>query len=248
MSLASLPMYDRPELRGAHDRYWRAIRAELGEGPEYLTRAGDVWDHWLSPDLLLSQTCGYPFRAHLHGKVTLVGTPDHGIAGCPPGHYCSVFVARAEDARASPEDFAEARFAYNEALSQSGWAAPQALARSEGFAFRNLVETGGHAASARAVAEGRADIAALDALSWRLMRRHDRFAAALKEVGRTPPTPALPYITARTRPARPLFDAIEAAIEALAPEDRAALSLEGLVPIPAADYIAVPTPPPPDKI
>jgi len=42
MSLASLPMYDRPELRGAHDRYWRAIRAELGEGPEYLTRAGDV--------------------------------------------------------------------------------------------------------------------------------------------------------------------------------------------------------------
>lgn len=248
MSLASLPMYDRAELRPANDRLWQAIRAALGEGPEHLSRGGGVWDHWLSPDLLLSQTCGYPYRVRLHGKVNLVGTPDHGLDGCPPGHYCSVFVARADDPRASFADFAGARLAYNEALSQSGWAAPQTFARVQGFAFRNLLETGAHALSARAVAEGRADIAALDALSWKMMQRHDSFAAALKEVARTPPTPALPFITARTRDPEPLFAGIARAIAALSPEDRDALSLWGIVRIPAAAYLAVPTPPPPEEI
>lgn len=241
--IASLPMYDRPELRAAHDRLWAAIRAHLGHGPAALTRGGDPLEHWLSPDLLLSQCCGYPYRARLHGRVALVATPDHRLEGCPPGHYCSVFVARANDARETPAAFARARLAYNEALSQSGWAAPQTHARDHGFAFTDTLCTGAHAASARAVAEGRADIAALDAVSWRMMQAHDDFAAALKEVGRTLPTPALPYITALGRDPAPLCAALGAAIAALAPEDRARLSLWGIREIPAADYLAVPDPP-----
>lgn len=245
MSLASLPMYDRPETAAANDRYWQAIRNRLGEGPDTLTRTGDLWDHWLAPDLLLSQTCGYPFRARLHGQVTLVGTPDYGLPGCPPGHYCTVFVARTDDPRATPADFAEAPFAYNEPLSQSGWAAPQNHAASQGFTFSNTIQTGGHALSARAVAEGKADIAALDALTWALIQRHDPFATTLREIARTEPTPVLPYITALTRDPEPLFDAISAAIADLSPDDRATLSLRGLVRIPAEAYLAIPNPPPP---
>jgi len=243
--IASLPMYDRPELRGANDRLWAAVRDRLGEGPAMLTRDGDPWDHWVDPGLILSQTCGYPYRAWLHGRVALVGTPDHGLEGCPPGHYCSVLVARADDARDAPAAFATARFAYNDALSQSGWAAPQNFARDHGFAFAGTLRTGGHAASARAVAEGRADIAALDAVSWRMIQAHADFAAALRPVGQTPPTPALPYITARGRDPAPVFDALAGAIAALSPQDRAALSLRGVLRIPAAAYLAVPNPPPP---
>jgi len=238
-------MYDRPALRDAHDRLWRGVRTRLGEGPETLARGGDPWDHWLSPGLVLSQTCGYPYRARLHGRVALVGAPDNRLPDCPPGYYCSVFVARAGDPRRDPAGFATARLAYNEALSQSGWAAPQSYARARGFAFCDTLRTGTHALSAAAVAEGRADLAALDAVTWRLMRRHDPLAAALREIGRTPPTPALPYITAIARDPAPVLAALADAIAALPPDDRDTLSLYGVVPVPNRAYLAVPNPPPP---
>ena len=245
--IASLPMYDRPETAAANDRFWQAIRAHLGEGPEALTREGDLWDHWRSPDLIFSQTCGYPYRARLHGDVTLIGTPDYGLPGCPPGHYNSVFVARADDPRQTVEAFAEARFAYNEALSQSGWAAPQSHAIAKGFTFRNLVHSGGHRFSAQAVAEGRADIAGLDALTWVMLQRYDGFASGLRVVDQTTPTPVLPYITAKHRDAATYFTAVEAAIADLSSEDREVLHLKGIVAIPADDYLAVPSPPAPGE-
>ncbi|WP_397542252.1 PhnD/SsuA/transferrin family substrate-binding protein [Roseovarius salis] len=243
--IASLPMYDRPELNQANDRLWAAVREHLGAGPERLCRGGDPWEQWQDPALVLSQTCGYPFRARLHGRVALVGTPDHGLDGCPPGYYRSVYVARADDGRGALDEFAGARLAYNEPLSQSGWAAPQNHARALGMSFAAASATGSHAASARAVADGLADIAALDAVSWKMMQTHDAVAAALKEVGQTPPTPALPYITATGRDANAAFAALEVAIAELSPADRQALSLHGIVRIPAEAYLAIPNPPPP---
>lgn len=243
--IASLPMYDRPEAAAANDRFWQAVRAALGHGPERLTRGGDPWDHWQSPDLLLSQTCGYPYRTRLHGRVQLVAAPDHGLEGCPAGHYNSVLVVRRDDPRADPADFADARIAYNDPLSQSGWAAPQNLARSLGFVFRNPVATGAHAASARAVAENRADIAALDAVSWAMIRRHDGCAAGLRIIARTPPTPALPYITGPRGDAPALRSALRAAVDALSAGDRQTLCLTGIHTVPHDAYLAVPNPPPP---
>ena len=163
--IASLGMYDRAETAAANDRFWAlirdALRAKGLAAPEDLVRGeGAYWAAWQDPKLVLSQTCGFPFRARLHDKVTLVATPDYGLEGCPPGYYASVFVARAEDGRCLPE-FRQARFAYNEALSQSGWAAPQNHAATMGFHFATLVETGSHRGSALAVAEGRADLAQL---------------------------------------------------------------------------------------
>ena len=243
--IASLPMYDRTETRTANDRLWQGVRAKLGQGPDHLTRSGDVWDHWQSPDLILSQTCGYPYRARLHGRVTLVGTPVPDLPDCPPGYYYSVFVARADDAREMPGDFATARFAYNEALSQSGWAAPQTYAAAHGFAFSNPVQSGAHRASARAVAENRADIAALDALSWRMMTRYDPFAASLRVLARTAATPALPYITAPGRDPVAIFDALSSAISGLSDDDRKTLGISGLIWIGPEAYLAQPDPPPP---
>ena len=246
--IASLAMYDLPPVRGATDRYWQAIRARLGNGPVALTRDRDLWQIWQSPDLLLAQTCGYPYRARLHGHVTLVGTPDYGLPGCPPGHYNSVFIARADDPRVDPADFAGAMFAYNEALSQSGWAAPQTWARARGLVFGSAVASGAHAASVRMVTEGQADIAAIDALTWGLLSEHTPVTDGLKELARTDPTPALPYITTRTRDPAPILRAIAAAIGDLAEADRAALHLKGVVHTTAEDYLSVPTPPGPDAI
>ncbi|MGK7653467.1 phosphate/phosphite/phosphonate ABC transporter substrate-binding protein [Roseovarius sp. B08] len=243
--IASLPMYDRPELRTETDRFWQAIRESLGHGPDHLTRGGDPWDDWQSPDLLLSQTCGYPYRARLHGRVALVGTPDYSLDGCGPGEYRSVFVARAKDARTDPMEFAAARFAYNEPMSQSGWAAPAAWAEAHGFEFTDTLRTGSHQASARAVAEGGADLAALDAQTWRLMQRFEAFTTELRVIAATDPSPALPFITAPANDADTVFRAVETAIAALPSETRNALGLRGIVRLPPEAYLAIPTPAPP---
>ncbi|MDG1430169.1 MAG: PhnD/SsuA/transferrin family substrate-binding protein, partial [Paracoccaceae bacterium] len=160
-------MYDRPEVAHANDALWKLIRDNLGYGPDALTRDMPFWDIWRSPDLLLSQTCGLPFRSGLHKHVKLVGTPDYGLRDCAPGYYHSVIVAR----RSSGESLANVSalsLAYNERLSQSGWAAFwDHIPRGE--EPKDLIETGGHAASAKAVADGTADIASLDALTWELI-------------------------------------------------------------------------------
>lgn len=251
--IASLGMYDFGPALAANDRFWALIRDGLRSGgidaPDTLTRGeGAYWGAWQSSDLILSQTCGYPFRARLHDRVTYVGTPDYGVEGAPPGFYRSVFVARRDDPRTSLAEFDGAGFAYNEALSQSGWAAPQVHAARAGLRFRPVVQTGGHRLSALAVAEGRADIAALDAVTHALMLGSDPLADQLRVIAATDPTPGLPLITGPGRNPEPIFRAIDQAIAALLPSDRATLRLNGLVRIPVAHYLAVPNPPSPLQI
>ncbi|WP_027259380.1 phosphate/phosphite/phosphonate ABC transporter substrate-binding protein [Leisingera aquimarina] len=243
--IAHLGMYDRPETAAANDRFWTSIRAHLGGGPEDLTRGADFWEVWKSPELLLSQTCGCPYRTRLYGEVELIGTPDYGLPGCPPGYYNSVFIARSADAGLPLSAFAGRRFAYNEALSQSGWAAPMVHLHDRNILPGALVETGGHSLSAQAVAEGRADFAALDALTWELVKEYDGFAAGLTEIERTDPTPTLPYITALGQDPQILFSAVESAIRGLDEDSRNQLHLKGLVQFAPRDYLAVPTPPGP---
>ncbi|MCA3450988.1 MAG: PhnD/SsuA/transferrin family substrate-binding protein [Rhodobacter sp.] len=250
--IASLPMYDRPETVAANDRLWAGIRDRLhAEGlpaPEALIHgAPDLWAQWTSPDLVLSQTCGLPYRSRLHGQVTLVGTPDYAVDGCGPGHYRSVFVARADDPRDRIDMFDGAGLAYNDALSQSGWAAPQTHAAQIGIRLFAALQTGAHAQSARAVAGGRAEIAALDAVTWRLLQRFDPVTRDLRVVGLTEPTPGLPLITAPGHDADILFDVLAEAIADMPGTDRDLTGLRRIVRIPAAAYLAVPTPPSPDR-
>ncbi|NEY92178.1 phosphate/phosphite/phosphonate ABC transporter substrate-binding protein [Tabrizicola oligotrophica] len=250
--IASLGMYDRAETMAANDRLWALVREGLRArglaAPEALTRgAGAYWQAWEDPTLVLSQTCGFPYRARLHDKVALVASPDYGLPDCPPGYYCSVFVARADDARTLPE-FRAARFAFNEGLSQSGWAAPQNHAASMGFHFAASLETGSHRGSALAVAEGRADLACLDALTWTMLQRWEPAVAGLREVARTAPTPALPYIAAKGADTGATFAALADAVAALSPGERETLSLRGVVRIAAERYLAVPIPPSPEQI
>ena len=98
------------------------------------------------------------------------------------------------------------------------------------------------------MAEGRADIAALDAVTHALLLDAEPAMRALKVVGATDPTPGLPYIAAKGADAVAIFDAVAAAIAGLSPADRATLHLKGLTRIPTSAYLAVPNPPSPDQL
>lgn len=246
--IASLPMYDWPEVQADQDRYWQGVRDALGTGPATLTRGfTDYLAHWQRPDLMLSQTCGMPYRTRLHSHVTLVGTPDYGLPDNRAGYYHSVLVVNVQDDRDQLSDYTDDIFAYNEAGSQSGWAAPCAHIAAQGLHLTRPVPTGGHRASIKAVADGRAAMAAIDAVTWELAQRFEPAARKLHVLARTAPTPGLPYICAHAQDPVPLRHAIGQAIASLAPDSRTALMLQGLCAIPAAEYLAVPTPPVPGE-
>lgn len=225
-------MYDLPHLRGAHGRFWAAVAQDLPGAPAELDQKADLWKTWQSPDLFLSQTCGLPFRAKLHNQVQLVTTPDYGLAGAAPGYYYSVIVARQ---RGTFLDLKNGTLAYNEALSQSGWAAIHA----HGIGSGPRLQTGAHALSAKAVSDGRADLAALDAVTWRLIRAN---FPDLYVIDRTAPTPALPLITRAGDPVL-LRAALRQGLNTLSISDRTALGITGFVDIPAQTYLALPLPP-----
>ena len=232
---ASLPMYDFDEVRAQTDAFWQAIRnALIARGipaPEALTRSGDIWSCWRNPCLLFSQTCGYPYVSRLRCGVTIIGTPDYGDVAGRPGWYSSVVICRLDDGRAHLSDFKGACFALNETNSQSGCHAMMyALLKETGGGrhFGSCLLTGSHAASAQAVLDGRADIAAIDSISWRFFEKYHPARHGLRVLMRTPATPGLPYITARTGNAGVIADAVEEAIEALPAMVRKALFIRGL--------------------
>ena len=176
---------------------------------------------WLSPALLLSQTCGLPFRAKLHSLVQLVATPDNRIPNCAPGHYHSVILAR----KGSAPDLAANNFilAYNNPLSQ----------------------TGGHAASAEALIDGKADIAAIDTLTWKFLLRGSDRMSQLTILTTTPETPTLPYFTGLTQDIGSLRKNLNQAILSLDQKDHKNLQIFGLVDIKADKYLQLPLPPAP---
>ena len=249
--IASLPMYDWPEIAGETDRFWGLIRQRLCQSgidaPAHLDRQTDPWAVWQDPTLVLAQTCGMPYRTRLHGRVALVGTPGYGLPDAPPGYYYSAIVARREDT-GPLSAFRDRVLAYNDAISQSGWGAVQNLAAESGFAFSRLLLTGAHRSSAEAVADGRADLAAIDAVTWRLIETYrPAIAERLHIICRTDPTPGLPLITALSCDPVSVAAAVRQAIADLPTDDRQALGLAGLVAIPAEAYLAVPNPPSPQS-
>ena len=171
MKISSLEMYNRAETQKAHQELYQNIVKELKirgiEAPPVLSKNRESIDFWSSNELFLSQTCGLPYRLFLHNKVTLVGTPDYGLKGFKPGHYASVIIVRKEDKIKSLTDFSSSIFAYNDILSQSGWAAPQNYFKELKINIDKIKLSGSHRASAKLVSEGQADIAAIDAISFK---------------------------------------------------------------------------------
>lgn len=209
MNLASLPMYDLEELSGATNAWWdglaRHMRREgLGDVPDVLNRPLQLEQHWLSPNLLISQTCGYPLTHVLRGKVQVVGLPVYACDGCTSdGFYSSILVVPASSNLHSLAACRQRRAVFNTHDSMSGLLALRHAARQVVRAddvdtpfFAAVLETGGHRHSLRKVAIGEADVAAIDAVTFTLLQRIDPdLTGQVRVIGKTQQVPGLPFIT-----------------------------------------------------
>lgn len=240
--IATLTMYDRAESALANDRLYSLFRGALGYGPDRLNRDLDLFEAWTHPNLLLSQTCSLPFVQHLRGKVQLIGHPDFQLPDCPAGCYFSYLIGRKDDHRPLSQRL-KGKVAINQDHSQSGWGSVWRYAQTTGAKLGQMTATGAHQNSARAVADGTVDVAAIDANTWRQLRQFDRHTDGLTILAHTPPTPATPYICGPDADASAIQRALASAIAELGPEDRQTLGLFGLVAPADQAMLDLPIPP-----
>ena len=216
---------------GIHDAEGRLI------APDPAMLPPNELDHhqlWLHPALLFAQTCWGPMELGLSRQVQVVGQPSYDAYEGGQGElYSSALVMRtgegpqvrspADGKALLPLDLMRGkRFTFNSLDSMSGVIALTRDLQAAGESldiFSSRSESGGHRGSIVAVAEGKADIAAIDCESWALAQRFEPAARKVAVVGWTARRKGLPYITARTTPEKTV-KAMREALASLAEQPR----------------------------
>lgn len=249
-AVASLGMYDHPAQRWANDALWQAITARLAArgvaAPDALDRDRPVEAIWRDPRLLLAQCCGYPLVTDPALALRVVAVPHYAVPDCAPGRHASRVLVRADDPATTLAGLRGRRAAVNALSSNTGANLFRAALAGEPLdrVFAALVETGSHRASAAAVRDGVADVAAIDAVTYAALARDEPDAVAgLRQLALTRSSPALPFVTARATPpalVAALRDALHAAVHdpALA-RARTALFLADVAPASVHRYVAL---------
>lgn len=250
--IASLPMYDLPEVRPALDAFWAALadalsQAGIAGAPQELTRGAHAGATWCDRDLLFSQCCGYDLTKRFAGMLQPVATPRYDAPGCAGHDYCSFVVVRGD---AGFEDIADLRgrvFALNGHESHSGMNAMRALVAThahQGRFFETVVTTGAHDKSIEAVVSGTADAAAIDCVTHALLARHRPAAlSGTRVLTSTAPAPALPFVTRIERSAEDVSRILAALTHTIALRSLASvcadLLLEGVEALPLHAYAPI---------
>jgi ABC-type phosphate/phosphonate transport system substrate-binding protein len=243
--IAELLMYTAPEpIHQANERWLARILEHLG----YARRdaAGlSLMQMWLSPNLLLTQTCGYPLMTALRGKVRVLGRPRYELPDSSGGNHCSLILGRIDDARRTLADFRGSRGVINALNSNSGMNLLRhrlAPLQRDGRFFTRVGISGSHRESLRWLREDLADLAAIDSVTFACLARHAaEEVAGLRVIARSALSPALPFITAATvsdEQAEELLRVMNLALREL-PEVAETLGLPEVLPADESDYQVV---------
>lgn len=216
-TLAALPWYDLPSVRWANDTLWRASGL-----PGALDRTLPAHAQWRAPELLVSQACGLDLFLS-DAPIEPVLAPVFDL-DCAPGEYFSYLIG---DPRGRVA-------AVNSLSSHSGLTALLSLARPEAIRV-----TGSHLASLAEVRAGLADVAAIDAVTWRIVARDTpELIRDLRIADRSATWTAPPYVVRRLADAAPVVAGLRRAIQA-EPEASRALQLTDVRKVSRDDYASV---------
>lgn len=200
MIKATLPMYDWPEIREHTDAFWACFQRYAGLSAA-LDRESPYLDPWSNPNLIFSQTCGYPFTHKFKGLLNYVATPHYTCSGCNDASYSSFIFAR----QATPlQEFHGKIPAVNAMDSMSGMLALKLVFApflKGGEFFERAYLSGGHLNSLQAVREGKADVCAIDAVCVALAEKYrPEVLDGLVKIAQSPMVPSLPFVTRSGNP------------------------------------------------
>ena len=239
---AELAMYVAPQPVQVASEQWLTRIVALLDAPRRDGRGLELLELFRSPDLLLTQTCGYPLMTLLRGQVQLVGRPRYELNDSSAGNHCSLIVSRATDPRIDLAEFKGSRGVINDRHSNSGmnlFRHRLAPLQQGGRFFASVAISGAHQQSLRYVREGWADLACIDSVTFDCLARYaPAEVAGLRLVARTATSPTLPYITALSSGrdgAERIREAMNTALQQL-PQVAAALGLKEVLPAREADY------------
>jgi ABC-type phosphate/phosphonate transport system substrate-binding protein len=247
--IASLPWYDLREIRWATDRFWGCVSEHLraqgvDDVPAAPERGLSCFEQWTRPELLFSQACGYDVRLAYAEHLQLVATPCYAAPGCEGPTYSSFVVVHADAGYREPLDLRGARCVINTPTSHSGMNILRSLVaplHQDGRFFSSVLVSGAHSASLGHIVDGTADVAAVDCVTYELLRRHRPAAlASTRVLARTERVAAPPFVTRRATPPETVAALRRALAAALADpgceEARRAMLLEGAEPLTLESY------------
>lgn len=203
--LASLPWYDLPEIRSQTNALWDALKhrfrkAGLTGVPDHLNREVAYNRQWTSPHFFFGQACGYDVRMAYANHLTAMATPCYDVPGCRGNCYRSFVVVRDNSSFRSVEDLRGKRCVINTPTSHSGMNVLRALVapiHCDGRFFGDVQLSGAHEQSLQEIQSGRADVAAVDCVTWALLSRYrPGEISGTRIIHETDPVPAPPYVTA----------------------------------------------------
>ena len=246
--IAGLDMYSWPETRDVFEGLWRHCRGVLADqglaAPESLTPCGETLDDAARQgELILGQICGITFARANHAQPCYQAlaalTPDDDAI--PLGCYRSVIIAnKPHDSLAA---LVQKTLAVNSWQSYSGWYALRHHLIKAGFgdSITQSQISGAHRQSVAVVASGKADWAAIDEISWGMLKRIDpALFQSVYVVDHTAPAPGLPFVTSHLTPPRIASALTQALIDY--PQTLAGkagfhrLGLKGVAPVEATAY------------
>ncbi len=232
---ASLPMYNLPEMRPVNADFWAALHGLLAEAglaaPEGLVFERPPVPERIGGEVLFSQTCGYPLETIFRGQAIRLGTPCYDVEGCDGPSHCGVFVVPTESRAGDLRALAGGVFLLNSRHSNSS-------------IFAQVIETGSQPGNLDRIARGEADATAVDCVTYAFWCRHRPAAAARTRIlARTPPSPAIPFVTAAATPPATV-EILRQALRRVAREPRfaavrAGLLIKDIVDVPAERYRAL---------
>jgi ABC-type phosphate/phosphonate transport system substrate-binding protein len=199
------------------------------------------------PSLWFGQTCGYPLMTRLHNSLTPVSLPVFDIAGCDDTHYSSLLIVSENSAIKSLRDCEGLRAVINSNDSNSGMnVLRHAVAdfNQQGSFFNDIQISGSHLQSLTEVANQRADIAAIDCVSYRFIEdTWPELTARVRSIGFTAKTCGLPFVipkqSAHKRDFAEITEALNRALSRLDNKQKDRLHLKGFQNVEMEDYASI---------
>ncbi|CAB4791299.1 unannotated protein [freshwater metagenome] len=202
-------MYDFPEVQNSTEKLLTALVDALEscnetahvQTPDSSVHA-ELMKMWRSKDMVLSQSCGLPYMEELHQFVNVIGTPTWTDVSDERGRYQTVIVVRESLGVSSIAEVGGLRPVVSNLQSLSGWCS-LGVALSEVTTEPSFVQpftqSGGHAKSLQMLQDDEADIASIDAATFRLLSRHrPTLVKNVRVIGYGPLVPATPFIVSKT--------------------------------------------------
>src|SRR5258708_29316661 len=171
-------MYSLPEMRTVNAHFWEALRGLLVEAglhdvPETLSFDRVPVPERIGPDILFSQTCGYPLETIFQGQAIRLGTPCYAAPGCDgPTHRAFFLVPEASSAN-SLAVLKGSRYLLNSPVSNSGMNLPRrrlAEIAGGGRLFSAAIQTGGPPRSPQPPLRGQSQVRRVDPATSPLFR------------------------------------------------------------------------------